>query len=538
MTTRRQILMRFGAVAGVAGAYAAARGLGLTGGDEAWAGMPDLKPGSGRGTRVVILGAGAAGLSAAWELGKAGYDCTVLEARDRPGGRVFTVRGGTRIEMNDGSRQVCQFGAGHYLNAGAARIPSHHQATLGYCREFGIETETEVNWSGSALIQTDRLNEGKAFQMRQAVYDYRGHVAELLAKCAGAGALDAQFTPADRDKLIAGLGRWGGLGERLTPHQRMAIMAGGPRPPSDHIYHGGTSAGFAVEPGAGDQEGAQRAPLPLDIAGDPFVQGMATFSDAIEMQATMQQPVGGMDRIPHAFYERLKTVVRLNSEVTAIRRKGQGVEIAYTAKTTGKPAVVAADICICTIPLTVLGKIANDFSPDRQAAIARNATYGDGYKIAFQSPRFWETEAQVYGGLSFTERDTFITWYPSNGFHKPEGVLVAGYAFNGNMAGRAMDEQIAYARGTVERLHPGRSGLMHSPVIVHWGAMPYSFGLESGMVQEHPDDYALLGQNDGPFYFAGEHLSHVGAWQQGAFVSAHRVVNMIAARANPLAAAG
>jgi len=230
VTTRRQILMRFGAVAGVAGAYAAARGLGLTGGDEAWAGMPDLKPGSGRGVKVVILGAGVAGLAAAYELAKAGYECTVLEARDRPGGRVFTARRGTKIDMTDGSQQICRFDEGQYLNAGAARIPSHHEATLGYCRELGVAMETEVNWSGSALIQSDRLNGGKAFQMRQAVYDYRGHVAELLAKCAGAGALDAQFTAEDRDKLISGLDRWGGLGERLTAQQRAAGGHKGRRP--------------------------------------------------------------------------------------------------------------------------------------------------------------------------------------------------------------------------------------------------------------------------------------------------------------------
>lgn len=529
--------MRFGAVAGAAGAYQAMRGLGLLGSDEAWAGMPQLAPKSGHGTKVVILGAGPAGLAAAYELGKAGYDCTVLEARDRVGGRVFTVRRGTKIEMTDGSKQVCEFDEGQYLNAGAARIPSHHDATLGYCRELGVEMETEVNWSGSALIQSDRLNGGKAFQMRQAIYDYRGHVAELLAKCTQAGALDAQFSAEDRDKLIAGLGRWGGLGERLTLRERVA----GAKVDRDLTYHGSSSAGFAVPPGAGDQTGQLRAPLGLDIVGDPFVQGMATFSDAIEMQATMQQPVGGMDRIHYAFYDRLKKVVKLESEVTAIRRQGKGVAIHYKTKGRGHrkgmaDGVIAADICICTIPLTVLARIPNDFSPDRQAAIQRNSTYGDGYKIAFQSPRFWETEAQVYGGLSFTERDTFITWYPSNGYHKSQGVIVAGYAFDGNMAKRPMAEQIAYARDTIERLHPGQSGKMHSPVIVHWGAMPYSFGLESEMPDSNPDDYALLGQNDGPFYFAGEHLSHVGAWQQGAFVSAHRTVNLIAQRQSALKA--
>ena len=42
--------------------------------------------------RVIVLGAGLAGLSAAYEIDKAGHDVTVLEARSRPGGRVFTIR--------------------------------------------------------------------------------------------------------------------------------------------------------------------------------------------------------------------------------------------------------------------------------------------------------------------------------------------------------------------------------------------------------------------------------------------------------------
>ncbi|MGZ3304392.1 MAG: FAD-dependent oxidoreductase [Asticcacaulis sp.] len=536
MATRRQILMQFGAVAGVAGAYQAMRGLGLMGSDEAWAGMPELKPGSGHGVKVVILGAGVAGLSAAYELGKAGYDCTVLEARDRVGGRNFTVRRGTRIEMENVAPQVCQFDDGHYFNAGPARIPSHHQATLGYCREFGVEMETEVNWSGSALIQADRLNGGKPIQMRQAIFDFRGHMAELLAKATKKGALDDQFTPEDRDRLMATLGPWGGLTAGGTRAARIAALTQGAAVTGDMAYAGSTSAGYGTAPDAGSITGAPRAPLPLSVVGDPFVQGVATFADIIEMQATMQQPVGGMDRIPAAFYERLKKVVHLNSEVRRIRRKGKGVEILYVDKTQGKPAAIAADYCICTIPLPVLAKIDNDFSPAQQAAIKRNTTYGDGYKIAFQSPRFWETESQVYGGLSFTERDTFITWYPSAGFHKPQGVIVAGYAFDGKMAARSFPEQVDYARGTVERLHPGQSGKMHSPVFVHWGAMPYNYGLESDMADEHPDDYALLSDADGPFYFAGEHLSHVGAWQQGAFVSSHRVVNMIAARQQSLKA--
>ena len=50
--------------------------------------------------KIVILGAGLSGLMTAYELGKAGYDCTVLEASHRPGGRIFTVRAGTLIDLN------------------------------------------------------------------------------------------------------------------------------------------------------------------------------------------------------------------------------------------------------------------------------------------------------------------------------------------------------------------------------------------------------------------------------------------------------
>ena len=504
--------MRFGAVAGVAGAYSAMRALGLAGDDTAWAGMPDLAPGSGNGVKVVILGAGVAGMSAAYELGKAGYQCTILEARNRVGGRNFTVRKDTVVEMTDGSKQVCAFDDGHYFNAGPARIPSHHQATLGYCKAFGVEMETEVNWSGSALIQTDRVNDAKPIQMRQAVFDYRGHMAELLAKCVKKGALDDAFTGKDKDQLMATLGGWGQLADDAT-------------------YKGSVKAGFATFPGAGDAKGTPRTPMPLSVVGDPFIQGVAGFADLAEMQATMQQPVGGMDRIPAAFEARLGQVIRKGCEVMRIRRQGKGVQVYYYDKVTGQPDMVAADYCICTIPLPVLAKIDADFSKPVKAAIAKNAgIYFDGYKIAFQSPRFWETNDQIYGGLSFTDRDTFMTWYPSDRFHSPQGVLIAGYAFDGNMAKRDMAAQIAYARDTVERLHPGQSGLMTAPTIVHWGQMPYTLGLAGDLAAEDPAAFDLLSQPDGPIYFAGDHLSHITSWQQGAFLSSHRVVNLISAR--------
>src|SRR6184192_4099382 len=74
--------------------------------------------------KIIIIGAGMAGLSAGYELSQAGHDVTILEARTRPGGRVQTLRE--------------PFSDGLYAEAGAARIPDNHDLTLHYVKHFGL----------------------------------------------------------------------------------------------------------------------------------------------------------------------------------------------------------------------------------------------------------------------------------------------------------------------------------------------------------------------------------------------------------------
>ena len=92
---------------------------------------PQDSPGAltpaGQPLRIVVVGAGMSGLVAAYELVRAGHDVTVLEARDRVGGRVLSLRS--------------PFAPGHSAEAGAARIPPEHELTLGYARHFGLELD-------------------------------------------------------------------------------------------------------------------------------------------------------------------------------------------------------------------------------------------------------------------------------------------------------------------------------------------------------------------------------------------------------------
>jgi len=85
----------------------------------------------------------------AWELRKAGFDCTPSgSAPEDPADAIGAYAAERKIEFTDGSVQQCAFDEGLYLNAGPrGRIPSIHQTMLGYCREFGVAMEVEVNVS-------------------------------------------------------------------------------------------------------------------------------------------------------------------------------------------------------------------------------------------------------------------------------------------------------------------------------------------------------------------------------------------------------
>src|SRR5712692_8437565 len=357
--TRRDFLRQVAGVGGYGATYLTMQAMGLIG-TAAVAEPLALEAGGGHGTKVVILGAGMAGLSAAYELAKAGYDCTVLEARDRAGGRNFTIRKGTKLELTDGSRQVCEFDQDLYWNAGAARLPSQHQAILGYCRDLGIALEVEVNTSRGALLLNPAANDGKPIELRQAINDARGEISELLGKAVNRGALDQELSGRDKERMLAFLRQYGDLSPDL-------------------LYKGSTRSGYRTLPGPGDAVGLKRDPVAFGVLLDADMWTAMLFEEGFTQQATMFQPVGGMDRIATAFAKKLGAVVRLGSEVTAIRRRSSGVGISYTDT---RKSVDAA-YCIVTIPLKVLAAIDADFSPEHRAAV-RGVTYGNAIKIAWQ----------------------------------------------------------------------------------------------------------------------------------------------------------
>jgi monoamine oxidase len=515
--SRRAFLERLGAVGGYSAVFLGMEAMGLLNASPASAEPFELPRVSGRGRKVVILGAGIAGLVSAYELKRAGWEVIVLEARDRVAGRVWTVRGGDRIVQNGRPDQLCQFSDGLYLNAGAARLPSQHHAILGYARRLGVPLEVMVNSSRSTKWDFG----GQVHSDRRMMNDVRGRISELLAKAIDRGALDQELQGGDKTAMRQFLAAYGELAE-----------SGDYRPQG--------RSGYTREPGAYEETPEALPPLSLaELMRNRGVVLPLIFEEFFDQQTPMLQPVGGMDRIAHALYEQVRSDVRLNSPVSAIRRQGAGVRIELGAGRTP----VEADYCICALPLTTLQRIPSDFSPAKQSAI-RDVPYLPSVKVGFEAPRFWEEEG-IYGGVGWTDQANENILYPSGHFHAARGVLVGAYCVDwtgehlGPFNAMSHEERFRICREVIDRMHPGKARLLEKPVTIAWGATPWSEGV--GPV--HPDfgdtrgpRYAELLRPEGPIVFAGEHLSYVLYWQEGAALSAHAALRVLAEQAAARAA--
>ena len=149
--SRRRLLAMIGMAAGSSAMYQAMTTMGLAA--ESTYNGPIRLEGDPRGASVLILGAGVAGLVAAFELHRIGYKVQVIEYNDRAGGRCWSLRGGDRFTELGGFEQTCDFDKDLYFNPGPWRIPYHHRGILDYCKRLGVKLEPFIQVNYNARLQ-------------------------------------------------------------------------------------------------------------------------------------------------------------------------------------------------------------------------------------------------------------------------------------------------------------------------------------------------------------------------------------------------
>ncbi|GAA2098950.1 flavin monoamine oxidase family protein [Actinomadura alba] len=515
--SRRGFLTRVGATGGAGAMFATMGALGLAPSAEAATRVPfqPLQPSDFRlrgraAAKVVILGAGVAGLAAAYELGKAGYDCTVLEAQDRVGGRNRTLRGGDRLTEMNGTTQSVRFSDDVYFNAGPARI-AQWMTTMDYCRELGVPLEVFTNSNAQAYIYNESAGMKAPVRWRTAKADVHGYISELLAKATDAGALDQRLTATDKERLLSFLSGFGAIGGRAD----------------GFAYKGTDRRGFTVDPGAGDVAGTQLGPVPS--LSEVFASGVGrsfSFEFGYSQAMLMFQPVGGMDAIPRALAKAIgHGTIRTGAMVTRITALQDGVEVEYTRD--GRTTVVKADYCIASLPPHILARIPHNLGADVQAALRTPVPASSG-KIGLEyGNRWWENEEQIYGGITNTDLDLATIWYPSHGYHGRRGLVVGYYNFGANAdayAGLSHADRLRRALDQGAKIHGDRYRRdVVASASIAWTRQRH---IEGAWISwpSRGAAYKLLNEPQGRVHFSGDWLSYEIAWQHGAFESARKVV--------------
>jgi monoamine oxidase len=517
--TRREFLYRAAAVGGSALLFNTMNAWGM--GIASTANAPPALTGSGKGKKIAILGAGLAGMTAAWELSKLGYQVEVLEARHFAGGRCQTARKGFNLQELGGEAQPCRFDEGLYINHGPWRIPLDHQSTLYYTRQFEVPLEVMVNDNDHAWVYMEDAGafSKKRLRQEQVKADMRGHVAELLAKSVQSRQLDAQLTADDQVLLLDYLAHEGALSTR------------------DLVYKGRNGAGYAVNPGAGLKPGRLSDPLGFRDLLSSRVGKIYSAVQEFPMHATMFQPVGGMDRIAQAFAKRLGRKIRFGLEVQTIRQSPDKVSITVKDTASGKLSTVSADYVLCTIPLSVLRTIDADFSQKFKAAM-KAVSYAPVGKIGLQMKRrFWEEDDHIYGGHVLTDMKGINTIsLPSTGWQQKKGVVLGYYhyaldAIEASALTPAERAEFAVAAG--EKIFPAYRDAYENAFSVAWHRVQYNLGGwaewdESGRKNAYP----VLLEGEGRVMLAGEHLSYLTGWQAGAIESAWQQIEQLHKRAS------
>jgi monoamine oxidase len=441
-------------------------------------------PPARRKAHVIVAGAGMAGLVAAYELHKAGHHVTLLEARARVGGRIFTARD--------------RFADGITAELGAMRIPTAHRLTMAYVERFGLPTAPFRSNNDAAYSFLQGVRRRMSASVDDA-FDLAPHERGLGL----GGLLDHTLAPLRARIEAEGEAGWAAV----TDAWELASLR-------EFLVRSGWS------PGAIDLFGIMaRHETLMDTSFLEFFRG------SNDVSSPMVRILGGMDQLPRAFLLAIGEHVRYGAEVRAIEQGPQHVRVHYT--NAGGPRSVTGDYLIITLPYSVLGhvEVTPAFSDTKRRAL-RQIHYDNASKIFLQfRRRFWEDDG-IGWGSTVTDLPIRNVVYPEPEHGTDRGLLLASYTWAQDAhrwAALSEADRVAQALENVGRIHPEAASYFEVGTSHVWQADPYACGAYTVFQpgQQRRLHAAIL-QPEGRVHFAGEHTSLLHRWIEGAVESGLR----------------
>jgi monoamine oxidase len=436
-----------------------------------------------------VIGAGLAGLSAAYDLHRAGWNVTVLEARDRVGGRVYSVR---------------SFSNGLVAEGGGEFIEDRHTRMLAYAKQFNLKLGRVGTWQ-----RQDKdwgAFEGKSGQLSDEKIWGTNLLPEIEKMWEAVAELGNYVSDPNRPQSSR-------EAERLDTQSAfdwINALDAHPLAKSYFIQH--IRSEYTAEPECFSL---------LDLA-----RNSAMYYRTTERHLNWRV-VGGNDRIPRALADALPDV-RMNAIVTSIRILPD--EVAVTYKQDDSQLTIHSDLAILAIPLTTARLIDfNSSLPPVHQRMVNEVSYGAVTKVMIQyRKRFWDQTG--WNGRLTADSPIVITWLATSHLESEEGIITAytGGGPGARLAALSDEARIQLAVGEIEKVFPGSSDLIEHTATIAWSNEPFTRGsymaLAPGEVTAH---WQTLFQPAGRLFFAGEHATAFQGYMEGAVESGQRVAASI-----------
>jgi monoamine oxidase len=440
------------------------------------------------GDRVVIVGAGLAGLRAAELVRKTGRQVVVLEARAQAGGRVLTIRS--------------PFDDGLFAEAGPVRIPAAHRTVLRLARERGLtlvpfepSAGSTIHTIGGMSVRSDELDRATVpLDLRPD--ERRVSPSSLLERYAG----DLPADMADPAPSPGSFSRW-------QPYDRQTWP--------DWLRSRGASAGAVRLMTLGGDSS--------DLSALYVLRQFALLRKSTQFFKIR----GGMDLLPRAIASSLGDAVRCNAEVVRVDHASRRLQVDYLEN--GSLRRIEASHLILAIPFSTLRHIEMrpPFSREK-AGVIEDLPYFPATRFLLQSrSRFWRESG--LSGAARTDRPAEI-WDSSYDLPGTRGILgvTVGGAIGRAVLDMSPDDCVTFGKEIAAEAFPKLRVNFEKGVACRWALERWSRGAfavfrPGQMVSMMPE----IPRPEGRVHFAGEHTSAWMGWMEGALESGERAAREV-----------